>query len=89
MRTLVVLAIGLALLAAVLYLVRLLGGDPRQMRLAALAFVAAWFVFNLFSLRGGLRAGFGLGLELAIHSLLFGVPALAAYLAVRFLVGGR
>lgn len=85
MRTVLTIAIGLSALAVMLLLVLAAGGGGRALRAAAVVFVAGWFVFTLFSFRGGLRAGYSVAEEAPIHLLLFGAPALAAFVAARLL----
>lgn len=74
MRTLILLAIGLAILAFMLWI-----STPARKRLAAWIFTGVWLLFTLFNLRTGLSHGYSLQEELPIHVLLFAVPAVAAW----------
>lgn len=74
MRTLILLAIGLAILALMLWLAK-----PTRRRLAAWLFMGGWLLFTAYNLRTGLSHGYSLQEELPIHLVLFGVPALAAW----------
>ena len=78
MRTLIIIAIGLAVMALVLWLAK-----PSRRRLAAWWFMAGWLLFTLYNLRTGLSHGYSLQEELPIHLALFGVPALAAWTLSR------
>lgn len=75
MRTLVLILIGLAVLAAMTGLSR-----PARRPLAALVFIGLWLVACAINLAVGLSHGYALGEELGIHLVLFGVPAAAAWL---------
>lgn len=74
MRTLILLAIGLAVMALMLWLAK-----PARRRFAAWLFAGGWLLFTAYNLRTGLAHGYSLQEELPIHLLLFGVPALAAW----------
>ena len=74
MRTLIIIAIGLAVMALMLWLAK-----PAFRRRTAWVFIAAWLVFTAFNLRTGLSHGYSLQEELPIHLILFAVPALAAW----------
>ncbi|HEY5971828.1 MAG TPA: hypothetical protein VIT22_07615 [Pseudoxanthomonas sp.] len=74
MRTLIIITIGLAVMALMLWLTK-----PAKRRLTAWIFIGAWLLFTAFNLRTGLSHGYSLQEELPIHLVLFGVPALAAW----------
>jgi len=74
MRTVLFIAVGLALAAASL---RLAPGAHRT--LAAVLFTAAWLGVSAWNLRTGLSHGYTLAQELPIHLVLFGVPAALAW----------
>lgn len=78
MRTLVIILIGLALLAAFLLL-----SKPRKRGQAALAFIGVWLVASGVNLGIGLSHGYSLAEELLVHAALFGIPAVAALAAWR------
>lgn len=74
MRTLVIVAVGLALAFLSLRFA------PAQFRtLAAVAFSLLWFVVAVLNLRVGLSHGYTLAQELPIHLVLYGVPTAAAW----------
>ena len=79
MRTVLVTLAGFALLAMLLAVVP----RPRR-RAAAGGFIFLWLVVCAVDLGiGVLRAGYGLGEELAVHAVIFGLPAAAALWNVR------
>ena len=78
MRTLILLAIGLAVMGLTLWRAK-----PRHRRIAAWLFMAVWLLFTLYNLRTGLAHGYSLQEELPLHLVLFGVPALAAWWCSR------
>ncbi|MBL8270421.1 hypothetical protein [Steroidobacter sp.] len=75
MRTLIIIVIGLAIAAAVMRFV-----PVAHRLLAAGVFTAAWLVVTILNLKTGLSHGYTLAEELPIHSVLFGVPVVAAWL---------
>jgi hypothetical protein len=82
LRTLLVIVIGIAMLFAVIAIVSALNkgrsGKPID---GATTFVWLWLVFAITDCYVGVNAGHDLGLELAIHALIFAVPVgLAWYL---------
>jgi len=80
MRTAIILGIGLVFLGLCLGAGWFSGGAPR-LKVAALVFVALWFVATAINLYIGVsRAGYSFMDELPIFLLLFGVPAVAALL---------
>ena len=74
MRTVIIIAIGLAL---ALVLFRLTPASHRA--LAAGAFTAVWLGVSAWNLRIGLSHGYTLAQELPIHAVLFGVPVALAW----------
>lgn len=74
MRTLIIMAIGLSLMALSLRIVA-----PARRRVAAWVFSGLWLLAVLFNLRTGLSHGYGLREELPIQLLLFGIPVMAAW----------
>lgn len=74
MRTLIILAIGFAILAAALWAANALGGKRR----AAMMFIGLWLVATLANLYVGTTHGYTVMEELPIFLLLFGLPAAAA-----------
>lgn len=74
MRTLIIILVGLAVVAATLRF------TPATHRvLAAGVFTAVWLVVTIMNLRTGLSHGYSLAEELPIHAVLFGVPVVAAW----------
>ncbi len=73
MRTLIIIAIGLALLGIAITI-----SKPDRRSTVALGFIAAWLIASLINLGIGLSHGYSLGEELLVHLFLFGIPALAA-----------
>lgn len=74
MRTLIFIAVGLMLAAALL---RLTPGPYRMW--AAGLFTLAWLGVSAWNLRTGLSHGYTLAQELPIHVALFGIPAALAW----------
>ncbi len=84
MHTVMVIAGGLVLLAAMLALAKLGGFAP--LPLAALIFLPIWLIIAVINLWVGVtRAGYTVAQELPILLVVFGVPAAVA-LAVRYLL---
>jgi hypothetical protein len=85
LRTLLVILIGItALFASVGVASTLNKGRSGRPIDGAMVFVWLWLGFVLVDCYIGVRAGHGLALELAIHALVFAVPAaLAWYLSRR------
>lgn len=87
MHVVVMLAIGLAILAAIHVAARALGrdGSSRTIARGAGLFVLLWLVASAVDFYLGVEAaGFTPGAGLAAHAVIFGVPAaLALALAVR------
>ncbi len=82
MRTLLFLATGLLLLAAVLLLAKLFSSHyPDAMRLATIGYVALWLIIAGANMWVGVaRAGYSVTEELPIFLLIFGAPAVVAVL---------
>jgi hypothetical protein len=81
MRSLIIIGIGLALLAACLGTGWLTGGAAK-LRVAAVCFIGLWFVVAAINLYVGVtRAGYSFREELPIFLLIFALPSLAALLA--------
>jgi len=80
MRTAIIIAIGLAVLAALVLLPRI-AGRPEWSAAGARMFIVLWLVAALVNLWIGVsRAGYTVREELPIFLLIFAVPAaLAAY----------
>jgi len=80
MRTAIIIAIGLAVLAALVLLPRI-AGRPEWSAAGARMFIVLWLVAALVNLWIGVsRAGYTVREELRIFLLIFAVPAaLAAY----------
>ncbi|KAF1722346.1 hypothetical protein [Pseudoxanthomonas wuyuanensis] len=78
MRTLVIILIGLAVVAAAMWLAK-----PAKRPQVAWVFAGVWLLASLLNLRTGLLHGHTLGEELPIHLLLFGIPALAGWWLAR------
>lgn len=77
MRTLIIIAIGLALVSLTLWL------TPAAKRLwVGIAFSLAWLLVVLLNLRTGLSHGYTLAEELPIHLILFTLPVAAYWLYV-------
>jgi len=85
MRTAIILGIGFVLLGLCLWLGWSTGGAAR-LRMAALLFLALWFIATAVNMYIGVtRAGYTFREELPIFLLLFGVPAaVALILRARF-----
>ena len=83
MRTLLVMAGGLALMFSVL----LVGRALDSMRAAAGAFVAVWLVLALVNAWVGVvRYGFSWATELPVLLVVFAIPATAAIVATRMMM---
>lgn len=83
MRTAIIIAIGFALLGACLGIGWFTGGAAR-MKVAALVFIALWFVAAAVNMTVGVtRAGYGFMEELPIFLLIFGLPAVVAFFVQR------
>jgi len=81
MHTLIVIAIGFAVLATCVLVGRLFGRTP-GMANAALVFLPLWFIgagINMYI--GVTRAGYSIGAETPIFLVVFGIPAAAALFA--------
>lgn len=78
MRTLIIILIGLALLALLLFV-----SKPGKRSQAALAFIGVWLVASGVNLGIGLSHGYSLAEELTVHAALFGIPAVVALFAWR------
>jgi hypothetical protein len=81
-RTLVVIAIGLVLSSALVFATSHLGKGKIT---GAIMFMVAWLIFCAVDYSNGVKAGYSAMDELGIHILIFTVPTLSAWLAVRFL----
>lgn len=74
MRTLIIITVGLVLAAVALRLA------PSVYRtVAAATFTLIWLGVCVWNLRLGLSHGYSLSVELPIHLVLFGLPAVAAW----------
>ena len=82
MRTLLVLAIGLAGSFGVVYLTKVLGKGTVT---GAITFLGLWLVFCIFDYMAGVRAGYSPLEELGIHLVLFTIPAFGGWFAARLL----
>ena len=82
MRTVIALAIGLALSFGFVFAAGFLG---RSRVTGALLFIALWLFFGVIDYRNGLKAGYSAVDELGIHLFLFIVPAFGAWLFARYL----
>ena len=82
MRTLIVIAIGLALSLAFVFAA---GTLDKSKTTGAYFFIALWLGFCVIDFFLGVRAGYAPREELGIHAVLFTIPALSAYLMARFL----
>jgi hypothetical protein len=78
MRTLILIAIGLAIAAIVLW-----RAPAARRSLAAVVFSVLWLCVCMWNLRTGMSHGYTLAQELPIHAVLFGVPVIGAW-ALRF-----
>jgi hypothetical protein len=80
LRTLLVIVVGIAVLFAVIAIVSALNkgrsGKPID---GSITFIWLWLVFAITDCYVGVSAGHTLGLELAIHALVFAVPAALAW----------
>ena len=87
MHTAIVIGIGLALLAACLFLGRLVGG-PASLSTAVLVFLPLWLVGAGVNMAIGIKkAGYSVADEAPVFLLVFGIPALVAlFLRWRFWV---
>lgn len=75
MRTLILVLIGLAAAAIILW------SAPRERRVLATGiFTVAWLGVSIWNLNIGLSHGYTLAQELPIHAVLFGVPVVGAWL---------
>jgi hypothetical protein len=82
MRTAIIIAAGLIVLAACLYGGRLFGrAGPQSAVDGARVFIAVWFAVALTNLWLGVAAGYSVTEELPIFLLIFLLPAAAAAFA--------
>ena len=87
MRTLIIIAGGVALLGMFVVVLRGMGaGIAQPIVVAAKSFLPVWLVVALINMWLGVsRAGYSIGEELPIFLLIFAVPgALAAFLWWKF-----
>ena len=78
MHTIIVLAIGFGLLVLCALVGRLVGG-PSGIAAGALVFLPLWLVgANMYI--GVVRAGYSISEEAPMFALVFGVPAIAAFI---------
>ena len=84
MRTLLVILIGIAVLFAFIAIASALnkGRSGRPID-GAMIFVWLWLGFVIVDCSVGVSKGHGLGFELAIHALVFAVPAALAWYMSR------
>jgi hypothetical protein len=87
MRTAIIIAIGLVLLAIFLFGPRLLG-RPDMTITGAKVFIAFWLVAALVNLAFGVRAGYTVLEELPIFLLIFTLPAATAAYAWWYFAKG-
>ena len=89
MHTILVIAAGLALLGVGLVLARMIDAKSYvTMAAAAKAFIPVWCVLSLVNLWVGVaKAGYPLSAEAPIFLVVFGIPAVIAFLAWRKLSG--
>jgi hypothetical protein len=80
MRTLVAIVVGLVVLGLFLLAARRPGARGRRL---LTVFVVVWLVACAADLTVGVTHGYGFGEELAIHLLIFAVPAAAALVLAR------
>ena len=85
MRTTLIIALGVALAAAFDFFAAAMNGRRRGPRSidGGRIFIWAWLAFTLVDFVVGVMAGHGVMLELAIHALVFAVPATAAWYLSR------
>ena len=81
MRTLLIIAAGLVLLAVFALVGARIGGGPQAIATAAKIFMPLWLAAALVNMWFGVaRAGYPVSEELPVMLVLFGVPAAAAAL---------
>jgi hypothetical protein len=85
MRTTLIIALGVALAAAFDFLAAARNGRRVGVRSidGGRIFMWAWLAFTLVDFVVGVTSGHGALLELAIHALIFAVPATAAWYLSR------
>ena len=85
MRTTLIIALGVALAAAFDFFAAALSGRRVGARSidGGRIFIWTWLAFTLVDFAIGVQAGHGALLELAIHALVFAVPAAAAWYLSR------
>lgn len=82
MHMLMMTVSGLLLLAVFLLLARLIA--RRRMASAALLFIPVWLAVSAVNFYNGVvHAGYSVQVEVAVHLVVFGLPALLAWLASR------
>lgn len=74
MRTLILILIGLAVVAAAMWLTK-----PAKRFAVALWFSGLWLLATLWNLRTGMSHGYSLQEELPFQAAMFAVPAVAAW----------
>jgi hypothetical protein len=86
MRTIVIIAGGLALLGLSVLVARWMGGGVHTMSIVAKTFIVVWLAIALLNMWMGVaRAGHSVGEEFPIFLVIFLVPScVAAFLAWRF-----
>ncbi len=82
MRTLIVILIGLILSFLFVWGS---GYFNKTKTTGILIFLIIWLVFCIFDLIIGVRAGYSVGEELGIHTVIFALPAISVYLFSRYL----
>ena len=81
MRTVVLVFIGFVVAGLLVVCSGYLG--KRKMP-GAVVFIAGWLIFCAIDYSNGVKAGFPAIEEAAIHTVLFTIPAIGAYLAARY-----
>lgn len=85
MRTIIIIAIGLALLLMLVLAGRIFGhGNRKVMARMALLFLPVWFVVAACNMWIGVsQAGYSVAEEAPILGVIFGLPAILAVLLLR------
>ena len=89
MHTIIVIAVGFAVLAATVLMGRLFGGQSATMATAALVFLPIWFIGSGINLWIGVsKAGYAVKDEAPIFLVVFAVPAAVAIILWWIFKGG-